>query len=164
MKTQALCAVFLLGLLPIVTFAADPCNCGGCDKVCKLICTTKTVEVTCYGYRCEELCVPGPSKVCQKHCNSTEKCNVLCRLRWTEWCPGGSKLTHRKKLVKYIVKREVPSFKWVVGPACGCDPDAVPPTVKPAPTEARIGDEFELTEQELRHVSAKVIQKDKLRR
>lgn len=48
-----------------------------CGKVCKLVCETKTLTVTCYGCECEQICIPGPSQAGCKHC-STNCCNGVC--------------------------------------------------------------------------------------
>ena len=153
MKVRSLLWVPLLGLCATVAQAGDCCRQGNCERVCKLVCTTRTVETTCYGYECEEVCIPGPSKKCEKHSQSVGKCHMLCRLRWTEWCAGSAKPICRKKLTKYIAKREVPSYKWVVVPACCCKSGAGGDSVKQAPPNAELGDQYALTVEELRRLS-----------
>lgn len=77
-----LCTVATTGLL-----AGLPATAGelmvGCltrpayGKVCKLVCDTKTLTVTCYGCECDQVCIPDPSQPGCKHC-STNCCNGVC--------------------------------------------------------------------------------------
>src|SRR5688500_7438152 len=81
------------------TLGCDHCgHAGACQKVCRLVCETKKVEVTCWGCKCEDFCVPGPSKPGCKHCETVcEFCNEGCdanavhscpqKFVWTEWIP-----------------------------------------------------------------------------
>ncbi|MBI1900213.1 MAG: hypothetical protein HYS13_03730 [Planctomycetia bacterium] len=153
MKTIVLCSVVVFTAMAAVLQAGDDCGCADCQLVCKLVCTWRTVEVTCYGYKCEDFCMPGPSEKCQEHCEPIDKCDLLCHLRWTEWCPDCAAPYHRKKLTKYVVKRDVPSYKWVVVPACQCAAPAPGTHAKRAPRDAEPGDEFPVTEAELRQLS-----------
>src|SRR5262245_10545834 len=43
------------------------CSCE-CVKVCRMICDMKEVKKTCYTCKCEDFCVPGPSKRCDDTC------------------------------------------------------------------------------------------------
>ena len=45
------------------------CGCANsCQKVCRLVCEEKKVDVLCWGCKCENFCVPGPSKPGCQHC------------------------------------------------------------------------------------------------
>ena len=46
------------------------CGCEGCQKVCRLVCDEKELEVNCWDSKCEEFCVPGHCKLGCKHCGS----------------------------------------------------------------------------------------------
>lgn len=160
MKTQSLLSILLSCLLAAVVHGRECPHCGRgtCEPVCKLVCTTRTVEKTCYGCECENVCIPSPSTKCREHSESAGKCGLLCYLRWTEWCPGCAKPASRKKLAKYVVTREVPSYKWVVVPACCCNRGPGGDYVKPAPAGAEVGNQYALTEEELRRVAKKLAQ------
>ena len=135
--------------------AADECcaHCGclqGCQKVCRLVCEQKKITTTCWGSKCEDFCIPGPSKSGCKHCETVcEECSdpkSPCvqpkRLIWTEWIPSSSaKVYTKKKLMKRTVTTTVPSYKWVVEDLCPhcegkCAVVNIPPgaDVPPAPT------------------------------
>ena len=112
------------------------CNyCGGCcecQKVCRLVCEEKKVEVICWGCKCEDFCVPKRSKKGCKHCETVcaecGDCKESCdcskphaepkRFVWTDWCPGCAKIFTKKKLMKKIETVTVPSYKWVVEDLC----------------------------------------------
>ncbi len=160
MNSRSLLWLPLLGLCATVAQAGDCCHRGNCGMVCKLVCTTRTVEKTCYGYECEQVCIPGPSKKGEKHCQPAGKCHLLCRLRWTDWCAGCATPICRKNLTKYIAKREVRSHKWVVVPACCCKKGAAGDSVKQAPTNAKVGDQYALTMEELRRLSTRAQRRD----
>jgi len=119
------------------------CQCGnncGVRKVCRLVCEKKKIETVCYGCECEDYCLPN--KACRGCLNSEAVCTgdcdkdccaqgPLCCLEWFDWSPTCAKMFHRKKLTKYIVVKEVPSYKWKVEevcnnccPDCGCDAGA----------------------------------------
>jgi hypothetical protein len=77
---------------------ACPANCGecmygccsrpACGKVCKLVCETKKLTVTCYGSDCKQICLPGRSVPGCKHC-----CVTCCGCGGCgpvgECCPDG---------------------------------------------------------------------------
>lgn len=108
------------------------CHCGGCDcseKVCRLVCEDKKVEVTCWGYVCEDFCLPGPGEPCCKKCKTVcVDCEAPCDPKapcvqpkyivWREWIPSCAKLFTRKKLMKKTETVTVPSYKWVVEDMC----------------------------------------------
>src|SRR6186997_1506022 len=76
------------------------CGCSdGCEKICRLVREEKKVEVTCWGCKCEDFCVGGPSCEKCRHCKMVcENCDENCdenavyskpkRFVWTEWVPG----------------------------------------------------------------------------
>lgn len=113
-----------------VTFGCDHCGqvCP-CQKTCRLVCETKKVEITCWGCKCEDFCVPGPSKPGCKHCEWVcEECHAGCdpdaihtqakKFVWTEWIPGCATMHTRKKLMKKTITKTIPSYKWVVENLC----------------------------------------------
>lgn len=125
------------------------CRCD-CQKVCRLICEEKKVEVVCWGCKCEDFCIPGPSKPGCKHCDTLcETCDDGCdssavhaepfHFVWREWIPGCAHVHTKAKLMKKTVTKKVPSFKWVVEDLCAhCDANCpcanIPPgTSVPAP-------------------------------
>jgi len=118
---------------PGATNAGDHCcACCGCTqqcrRVCRLVVEEKKIETTCWGSKCEYVCIPGPS------CEGCEHCESVCgtcesndptapyaepkRLLWKEWFPGSAKVYTKKKLVKKTVTTKVPSHKWVVEDLC----------------------------------------------
>jgi len=125
---------FLFGLSAPAALAADGCcQCGndcGVRKVCRLVCEEKKVEEVCYTCECEDYCLPPPSHrgclhedhVCvDQDCESCER-SPRCKIEWFDWTPKGcAKLRTRNKLVKYVVEKKVPTYKWVVEDLCdGC--------------------------------------------
>jgi hypothetical protein len=148
-------AILLVLALAVRAAAGEGCcaHCGcadGCQKVCRLVEEDKKVETICWGCKCEDFCVHGPSKRGCKHCKDVcETCDDGCdceathaepkKFVWYDWIPGCAKVHTRKKLMKKVVVTKVPSFKWVVEDLCPkCDADCesaeVPPGVElPAP-------------------------------
>jgi hypothetical protein len=110
--------------------ACDHCGqAAACQKVCRLVCETKKVEITCWGCKCEDFCVPGPSKPGCKHCETIcQDCDQGCdpngvhvlpqKFAWTEWIPGYATIRTRKKLMKKTITKTIPSYKWVVEDLC----------------------------------------------
>ena len=123
--------------------AARGQDCKG--PICTLVKTTKKVQVVRYGYKCEDICIPGRAK---KGCTQGGGCrdcvargkNCSCgqkpsgKFRWTEWTSTTAKSKTRKVLVKYLVVKEIPSYEWVVvkpRPAGGqSDVPPPPPTAR----------------------------------
>jgi hypothetical protein len=126
-------------------------HCGreqSCQKVCRLVCEEKKVNVVCWGGKCEDFCLPGHSQRDGKHCEAAceaEACNQdgICSkpkpFVWHDWIPGCSKGSATKhKLMKKTVVKTVPSYKWVVEDLCpqclnkcqNCEP---PPSGAPVP-------------------------------
>lgn len=148
-------AASLIVTLSAVSMAAagDGCcaHCGcadGCQKVCRLVMEEKKVEVVCWGCKCEDFCLGGPStpncKHCEEVCAGDGKADSPCthpkRFVWTEWCPSWAKVHTKKKLMKKTVTKKIPSYKWVVEDLCAVCQDKspsadVPPGVEipPAP-------------------------------
>ena len=126
----------------------DPqCNCFVDGAVCKLVCTTKIIETVCYGCESEKICVPGPSRRCETCCQQACKCDCRSVLVWTKWIPHCAEIVCRTKLKKYVVTKQVPSYKWVVVPACQCD--VATDITKPAPRDSELGEELVATDDEI---------------
>ncbi len=106
------------------------CGCKRvCRRVCRLVVEEKKVNVTCWGCKAEDFCVPGPSEQGCRHCEVCRSCppeghagDVCAKPKtfgWTEWIPGCSaKIYTRRKLMRKIVTRNVPSYRWVVEDLC----------------------------------------------
>lgn len=156
----AFLATFLLLDLVQSAFSDDGCciRCGRtscCDVVCVLKRKMKEVEVKCWGCKCEEFCVPGPSKLKCKHCETVCAERGGCqdggctagrqpqakpkKFVWFEWCPGCAKVHTRKRLMLKVVKKQVPIYTWEVRRVCrhcaGCCEGAeiIPGTEKSVP-------------------------------
>lgn len=147
-------AVLLASLVTHLAVAGGGCQHCGCDcacqKVCHLVCEEKKVVVTCWGCKCEDFCVPGPSKPGCKQCetvcefcgedDSKEICVRPKKFGWREWCPGCASVYTKKKLMRRTITKKVPSYKWVIEDLCEkCEKKVanvqVPPGVEvpPAP-------------------------------
>src|SRR5689334_10926648 len=173
------------------TGCCDPCcNDGGCGngKHCELKIGKKKIKVTCYGCKCDTICLPCPSQPGCKHCenlcgDNCGSCGCSCECdhkpncvaRWRDWCPGGAVSYDRKVLVKYEAEKEVPDYKWVVVDCCAPSKDGgaaptpanqppLPPAPKPAsyrkaaPANAKIGEEFTCTPEEIKQIESKLQQ------
>jgi hypothetical protein len=135
--SQTLALVSAAVLAATVHAAGDDCpcvHCGcsvGCQKVCRLVCEEKKVDVVCWGCLCEDFCVPKHSKPGCLHskpvCTDCKVCLEDCtksfhaepkRFLWTDWCPSCAKIFTRKKLMKKIETVTVPSYKWKVECLC----------------------------------------------
>lgn len=103
--------------------------CGAGDKVCRLVCEEKKVDVVCWGCLCEDFCLPGPSEPGCQHsttvCDECDKPRVPGapqvdpkRFVWREWFPGCARIFTRKKLYKKVETVTVPSYRWVVEELC----------------------------------------------
>lgn len=107
------------------------CRChASCRKVCRLVCEEKKVEIVCWGGKCEEFCLPPPSKPkcrhCELICGTCESCakeGVSAKPKkfvWFEWIPGcATRLATKNKLMKKVVTKKVPTYKWVLEDLCG---------------------------------------------
>jgi len=132
-RRTALLAGAALMLKPLAVFAGGGhchhCRCqSSCKKYCRLVYEEKKVEIICWGGKCEDFCLPGPSKPGCKHCEIVcDDCNnkegVITgpkRFVWYDWIPGCSNhIRTKNKLMKKIVTKKVPSYKWVVEDLCG---------------------------------------------
>src|SRR5215207_3266290 len=104
---------------------ADCCcaNCGcACSsrKVCHLVCEEKKVDVICWGCKCEDFCVPGPSQPGCQHCDEVcGSCEQPCdctaphakskNFVWLDWIPGCAKIHTKTKLMQRTVTKKVPN-------------------------------------------------------
>jgi len=108
-----------------------------CQVVCVLKCEIKEVELTCWSCKCEDFCIPGPSRikcrhrenVCAEGCCSNDRCNcdqpkvVPKKFVWFDWCVGRAEVAQRKRLMKKTVTKKVPSYHWEVQELCRrCEP------------------------------------------
>ena len=158
MRSAAYNFVLLASLLCLLNYsqtarAAGGCceHCGchdTCNKICRLVCEEKSVEITCWGFKYEDFCVPGPScpkcKYSEEVCGDCDEaadkagvCPAHKTFAWWSWCPNpcGTIYT-KKKLMKKVVKKKVPSYKWVVEDLCQQCEDKAP--VASAPADAEI--------------------------
>lgn len=127
-------SVATMALLAVVAAADGDCcsRCGcrePCEKVCRLVCEQKKVEVVCWGAEREDFCVPCPSKAGCKRCETVcEPCettkddeHITSKARkfvWFEWFPKGAKTLTKTKLMKKVETKTVPSYRWVVEDLC----------------------------------------------
>jgi hypothetical protein len=129
-------------MAPVVARADGHCaRCGTtepCQKVCRLVVEDKKVDVVCWGAKCEDFSVPGPSRPgcqnCESVCGSTDgsTCAAPKKFVWTDWTPGSAQAYSRKKLMKKTVSKTVPSHKWVVEDLCHqCEATSEGATVVP---------------------------------
>jgi len=104
------------------------CACKG-QKVCRLVCEEKKVDVICWGCKCEDFCVPGHSKPGCRHCECVcGECGDPCDCSkphakskafvWTDWVPGCASIFTKTKLMQKTITKTVPSYKWVVEDLC----------------------------------------------
>jgi hypothetical protein len=110
----------LTAVLATLSAQADDCcqHCGcqaPCQKVCRVVCEVQKVPVIYYTCECEDFCVPGPSHICGKECQ-TDCCGHTCRR--IVWAPGCGKPHTRKKPVKHQVMVEKCVYKYVVEYLC----------------------------------------------
>jgi hypothetical protein len=139
--------IVLIGNFTLVhAFAGDCDHCGNQrhgHKVCRLICEVKEIEITCWGCKCEDICVPHHSqrncKHCEQVCGDGEHCGQCGAIAshpkkfvWYDWTPDGASLKTRKRLMRKTVTRKVPTYRWVVEDSClPCEPAA--PAAAPMP-------------------------------
>jgi hypothetical protein len=97
------------------------CGCHRVKKVCVPVC--ETIKETTWEYccKCEDFCVPGPSKCvgtcCEPDCSGCPKCVKVMQ----PTCGG---IFTRNILLKTPVVKEKCVTKWVVKTVCcGCDHD-----------------------------------------
>jgi hypothetical protein len=138
-----------------------------CGKYCKLVCETKKIPAVGYGYKCETICIPCPSKPGCKHCYSTccgdteiEGCRPKIEFCWKDWFACGcAKPRSVKVLAKYQAEKEVCWYHWeVVDPCAEAEEPADdssydanlnhPHVYKAAPADAQPGDVLPITDDE----------------
>ena len=127
-------ALILLAALAIRATAGEGCcaRCGctaQCHKVCRLVCGDRKVETTCWGCVCEDFCIPCAGTPVCKHCEDVcESCGdpqdpriPFARSRqliWHDWTPNGASMYTKKKLMRKVVTKTVPGYKYVVEDLC----------------------------------------------
>lgn len=100
---------------------------GACNKVCRLVCEDKKVEVICWGTLNEDFCLPCHGREGCEHCEIV--CNECSsdpdaptskpkRFIWTDWLPTKAHMYTRTKLMKKTITKTVPTYKWVVEELC----------------------------------------------
>jgi len=112
----------------------DHCGCDhACQKVCRLVCEEKKVEIICWGCKCEDFCLPTHGKRGCKHCTTVcADCDECAkpdgvhsepkRFVWWDWAPNCAKMFTKKKLMQKKETKTLPSYKWVVEDLCsGCE-------------------------------------------
>ena len=129
---QALGGCLLGVLLSSLTLAADGdeasmadghCDrCGSCERV-RSVCVPVAVEreekKTCWSYRCEELCIPGPSIFCGES-SACDECGTFWK-QW--WKPTCAHVITKRVPVRTEVVRKVPGYEWQVQErCCQCTP------------------------------------------
>lgn len=92
-------------------------RCDGCmcvHRVCVAKRTEKEIVKVCWGYKCEDFCIPGPSIYCGEKC-SHDTCGC-----WTHsiWKPTCAEVRTKRVPVKNVVKRKVPGVEWKVEERC----------------------------------------------
>jgi hypothetical protein len=102
-------------------------RCGSCQSV-RSVCVAVPVErektKICWSYRCEQICIPGPSIFCGETCECDE-----CGPWWKQWWkPTCAHMITRRVPVKTEVTRKVPGFEWQVQErCCSCNPQCSTP-------------------------------------
>lgn len=147
--------LLMFGATSVVAVCGDLARAGGhgcahcgceasCQKVCRLVKEEKKVEIICWGCKCEDFCLPRPSSPCCEHCETVcaedgkecspdSPCVKPKDFVWTEWIPGcGARIHTKKKLMKKVITKKIPSFKWVVEDLCTqCESKAVAAAFEP---------------------------------
>lgn len=111
----------------------DRCgDCRGVKKVCVRTRTEKEITKICWGYRCETVCIPGPSIFC-----GTRRHHDQCGC-WTCWLwkPTCQEIITRRVPEKKEVKRRVPAVEWSVEERCCHCRDQRPEAARPPTTES----------------------------
>ena len=76
--------------------------------------TEKEVTKVCWGYRSEQVCIPGPSIFCGTRCQRDDCGSWACWL----WKPTCAEVITRRVPVKKEVQRKVPAVEWKVEERC----------------------------------------------
>lgn len=110
----------------------DHCGCAAClRKVCVPKMTEREIVKVCWDYKCEDVCVPGPSIKCGEKCEQ-DKCGCWS---YEIWKPTCAYVKTRRVPVKTEVKRKVPAVEWVVEyrcPNCCANHSPANPQAEPA--------------------------------
>ena len=157
-----------INVWPVGTLQAGDMTYGcttrpACGKFCKLVCETKKLQAVGYGYKCESICIPGPSQRGCKHCDTTccagDDLNgrpPKIEFCWYDWFACGCATPRTVKvLTKYQAERKIDSYHWEVVDASCCDGVSQDGgaandgcVYKPAPADAELGDVLAVSEQE----------------
>jgi hypothetical protein len=152
---------------PSESWGAAPCG-----KVCKLVCEKKKLPAVGYGYKCETICIPGPSRRGCKHCDTTccagddiKGYHPAIEFCWYDWFACGCAQPRTVKLLtKYQAEKELSSYHWEVVDASCCDCVAQAGTTlkdgavyKAAPADAALGDVLAVSEDELQQLSSQLM-------
>lgn len=111
------------------TDAGEGCcaECGAnrqCRRTCRLVCEEKKVEIVCYGCKQDHFCVPRPSCLGCEHCETVcadcdpKVCSKPRKFLWREWQPGKATVYTKRKLMKKVETKKIPSWKWVIEDLC----------------------------------------------
>lgn len=94
----------------------DRCGCGnGVRRVCVPTPVEREKTKVCWSHRCEEICIPGPSRYLGKTCE-----HDACGSWWKEWwAPTCARVIRRHVPVKREVTRKVPGVEWTIEERCG---------------------------------------------
>jgi hypothetical protein len=76
--------------------------------------TEKEITKVCWGYRCEQVCIPGPSSFCGA-VRHRDDCG--CWTCWL-WKPTCAEVITRRVPVKKEVRWKVPAVEWTVEERC----------------------------------------------
>ena len=90
------------------------CGCVAkrCRQICRLVSENKKITTTCWGMKCEDFCVPGPSTpdcqhsetICSPRPDSGDVSSAPKKRVWTSWIPSSSgEIFTKRKLMKKTV-------------------------------------------------------------
>ncbi|MBX3414627.1 MAG: hypothetical protein KF708_18210 [Pirellulales bacterium] len=121
MRAITTAAIVIAMIVPSIShvLAGDGC-CDHCGASCcvRRVCVPKVVEKeitkVCWDCKCEDICIPGPSKKCCTKCGKDE-CGCYS---FDLWQPTCAKVKTRHVPVKKEVKRKVPKIEWTVEYRC----------------------------------------------
>jgi hypothetical protein len=93
----------------------DRCgDCRGVKRLCVKTLTEKEITKICWGYRCETVCIPGPSVFCGTR-HHRDDCG--CWTCWL-WKPTCAEVLTKRVPEKQEVKRKIPAVTWSVEERC----------------------------------------------
>jgi len=124
-RLRALCvgAALCSAACAVATDADTPARDGCCDRcggaahvspMCVKTLTEKEVTKVCWGYRSEEVCIPGPSIFCGTR-HHRDDCG--CWTCWL-WKPTCAEIITKRVPVKKEVTRKIPAVEWKVEERC----------------------------------------------